>query len=83
MTTHITFVTFTAFDQKNLQVAYEDASPVMLYSIKRRIRILCPTSRIARIRHYEAKLLNDEKIKDNNNGDSGQPPVQPLKKQTP
>lgn len=79
MTTHITIVFFKAFTQ-DLQVAYEDASPVMLYSIKRRIRILCPTSRITRIKHYEAQLLNDEKIVDNNNGESGQQPVQPLKK---
>ena len=73
-TTHITIVKFTAFTRA-CEVAYEDPSPVMLYSIKRRVRILCPTSRITRIKHYEATLLNDEKIEDKNNGESGHPPI--------
>ena len=72
MLTHITIVTFTAFDH-NQKISFEDDHPLMAYSIKRRIRIICPTSRILMIRHYEARLLNEEKVEDKNNGGGAEP----------
>ena len=63
----ITIVHFTAFnnDQK---ISFEDDAPLMEYNIRRRIRIICPTSRILRIKHYEAVLLHEEVVEDKNNG---------------
>ena len=63
--TYITIVNFTAFSRVHV-VSFEDREIVMRYTIKRRIRKLCWTSRIHSIRLYEAVLLNEEKINDKN-----------------
>lgn len=70
--THITIVIFTAFNNPQT-IAFEDAHPIMAYSLKRRIRIICPTSRILKIKHYEARILMEEVVKDNNNGNGAKP----------
>lgn len=72
MTMTITIVVFTAFNN-NQTIAFEDDHPLMAYNLKRRIRIICPTSRILTIKHYEARLLNEEKVEDKNNGQGAEP----------
>ena len=72
MTTNITIVVFTAFNNKQT-IAFEDDHPLMAYNLKRRIRIICPTSRILMIKHYEARLLNEEVLEDKNNGQGAKP----------
>lgn len=65
---YITIVEFTAFTRE-CKVSFEESEPLMAYNIRRRIRMICPTSNIKRIRHYEAALVHEEKVVDKNTGD--------------
>lgn len=70
----ITRVFFIAFTRE-CEATFEDGQPLMRYSIRRRVRLICPTSKILTIRHYEATLINEEVVNDNNTGDHRTGPV--------
>lgn len=60
-TIYITVVYFIAFNRA-LKASFEDNHPIMRYTLKRRIFIICSTAVIMKIETYEGHLVNTEMV---------------------
>lgn len=58
-TKFITVVYFLAFNRP-LKASFEDNHPIMRYTLKRRINLICNSALILKIETYEAQLVNTE-----------------------